>query len=477
MADLVPPSRRTLKPSASAPGLGASPPAESGGHGVSFSEALRVWVRVALLSFGGPAGQIAVMHRILVEEKRWVSESRFLHALNYCMLLPGPEAQQLATYIGWLLHGWRGGMVAGLLFILPGFLSILALSLVYALYQNAAPVEAIFFGLKAAVVAVVIAAVFRIGSKALKNRIMVAIAALAFIGIFFFTIPFPVIVLGAGVIGLIGGRLRPDLFAVLKSHNAPDDPPTALTDHSKPHTAPSWRRSLGILALWLPLWFIPIAALAMLLGPRHILTTQALFFSKAAVVTFGGAYSVLAYIAQQAVETHHWLQPGEMLDGLGMAETTPGPLIQVVQFVGFMGAYRNPDPFHPVTAAVLGSFITTWVTFTPCFLWIFLGAPHIEHLRGHKILAAALSTITAAVVGVILNLAIWFGIHVAFGAVAERRVGAVRLLIPDLATIDIASILVSAGAFLAMFRFKWGMIPTLMGAACLGAVWFLTTGR
>ncbi|MFA9478038.1 chromate efflux transporter [Phycisphaerales bacterium AB-hyl4] len=443
------------------------------GHRVSFGEAFKVWCRVAALSFGGPAGQIAVMHRILVDEKRWVSENRFLHALNYCMLLPGPEAQQLATYIGWLLHGWRGGLVAGGLFILPGFVAILALSLIYAVYQDATLVQALFFGLKAAVLAVVISAVIRIGSKALKNRLMVAIAALAFVGIFFFEVPFPIIVLGAGLLGLIGGRLWPSLFAVLKGHGEDNGPAAALADHAEAHTRPSWGRTLKVLAVWLPLWFVPVAALVAVFGREHVLAAEAIFFSKAAVVTFGGAYSVLAYIAQQAVETYQWLMPGEMLDGLGMAETTPGPLIQIVQFVGFMGAYRFPEPFDPIMAGILGSIVTTWVTFTPCFLWIFLGAPYIEHLRGNKVLSAALSTITAAVVGVVLNLAIWFGVHVMFDRIEEWRGFGVRLLVPEWATINVASLLITAGAFIAMFQFKWGMIRTLAVAAGVGMAWFL----
>jgi len=447
------------------------------GHGVSLGEATRVWCRVAALSFGGPAGQIAVMHRILVEEKRWVSENRFLHALNYCMLLPGPEAQQLATYVGWLLHGWRGGLIAGTLFILPGFLSILALSLVYASYHDATLVQAMFFGLKAAVLAVVITAVVRLGRKVLKNGLMVGIAALTFVGIFFFEVPFPAIVLGAGLVGLIGGKLRPDLFEVLSGHGKDGGEGDAvLDDRAMPHTRPSSFRTLKVLAIWLPLWFVPIAGLGVMLGRDHVLTQEAIFFSKASVVTFGGAYSVLAYIAQQAVETYQWLLPGEMLDGLGMAETTPGPLIQVVQFVGYMGAYRNPEPFGPITAGVLGSLVTTWVTFTPCFLWIFLGAPYIEHLRGNRMLTSALSTITAAVVGVILNLAIWLAIYVAFDRVDEYRGFGGRLLVPGWSTVDIASVVITAGAFLALFRLKWGLVTTLATATAVGMAWFLASG-
>ncbi len=435
---------------------------------IPFATALRIWVRVALNSFGGPAGQIAVMHRILVEEKRWISEERFLHALNYCMLLPGPEAQQLAIYIGWLLHGYSGGLVAGTLFVLPGFVTILALSYVYAAFQNVGFVAAMFFGLKAAVLAVVVEAVVRIGRRVLKNRAMLTLAALAFIGIFFFRIPFPLIVLGAGVIGLLGGRLRPESFVVIKPHG-PDpasgsDPVIdALVEHQAPaHAQPSLSRALRVAALFLLLWFAPIAVLAALLGPEDIFVKVGIFFSKAATVTFGGAYSVLAYIAQQAVEHYGWLRPGEMLDGLGMAETTPGPLIQVVQFVGFMGCYRDPGPLHPMVAGTLGAVLTTWVTFVPCFLWIFLGAPYIESLRGNRRLSAALSAITAAVVGVVLNLAVWFALHVLFSEVHTVPVPpGVTLLVPAWGTISLPAALISLGAFVALFRFKLGMLPVL----------------
>ena len=448
-------------------------------HPVTFTEAFRVWVKVAVHSFGGPAGQIAVMHRILVEEKRWISESRFLHALNYCMLLPGPEAQQLATYIGWLLHKTRGGLVAGSLFVLPGFISILILSVLYALYQETSFVEALFFGLKPAVMAVVVEAVIRIGKRALKNNVMVALAGLAFAAIFFFNVPFPLIVLSAGLIGFIGGKLREDLFYVIRGHGAQSGGQTddrgdfVITDGVASHTHPSLVRALKVIAVWTPLWLGPLAALIAFQGMESVFVKEGVFFSKAAVVTFGGAYAVLAYIAQEAVNTYGWLKPGEMLDGLGMAETTPGPLIQVVQFVGFMGAYRNPGTLDPVIAGVLGSIITTWVTYVPCFLWIFLGAPYIEYLRGRKSLSCALSAITAAVVGVILNLAVWFSLHTLFGRVEEVNVTGLRLLIPDLKTIDVVSTLIAIGAFLLLFRFKFGMLRTLAICASAGLLYHL----
>lgn len=447
-------------------------PAAPGQH-VPFSEALRVWVRVAATSFGGPAGQMAVMHRIVVEEKRWVSEGRFLHALNYAMLLPGPEAQQLATYLGWLLNGMKGGLAAGTLFILPGFVSILALSILYASYQEVPLVQALFYGLKPAVMAIVAEAVIRIGRRALKNRVMLALAALAFVAIFFFDAPFPLIIVAAGLVGAVGGRLWEQQFLVIQGADAADE--AVISDTTAPHTRPSTRRALTILIVCLLLWFTPLLLLWLYLGQTDAFTQIGLFFSRASVVTFGGAYAVLAYIAQEAVQTYGWLQPGEMLDGLGMAETTPGPLIQVVQFVGFMGAYRNPGALSPLVAGIFGAVLTTWVTFVPCFLWIFLGAPYIENLRGHKSLTTALSAITAAVVGVILNLAVWFSLNVIFGTVDEVYVGALRLYVPDPATIDWAALLIAVAAFVALFRFKVSMLWTLAGAAAAGLVYFLLT--
>jgi chromate transporter len=441
-------------------------------HGISFGDATLVWIYVALNSFGGPAGQIAVMHRVLVEEKRWISEARFLHALNYCMLLPGPEATQLATYVGWLLHGTRGGLVAGVLFVLPGFLSILALSLLYVIFQEAAPVEALFFGLKAAVLAVVVEAVVRIGRKALSNWVMAALAAVAFVGIFFLAVPFPFIVLGAGLAGLALSRLMPSVF---RFQSAPTVGGTgfALGDEVGRQALPNAGRAWRTLATWLAIWFLPLVAITATGGFDSTFTRIGGFFSTAAVVTFGGAYSVLAYIAQQAVETYAWLEPGEMLDGLGLAETTPGPLIQVVQFVAFMGAFRQPEGLNPLLAGVLGSLLATWVTFVPCFLWIFLGAPYIEHLRGNKALAAALSAITAAVVGVILNLAVWFSLHVLFSRVDEVWRHGVRLYRPAAESLDVAALAITVAAFLALFRFRLGMIPTLVLGAAAGLAYRL----
>jgi len=417
-------------------------------------------VKVALYSFGGPAGQIAVMHRILVEEKRWVTENRFLHALNYCMLLPGPEAQQLATYMGWLFHKTRGGLVAGTLFILPGFISVLGLSLLYAGFQNTNFLESLFFGLKAAVMAVVLQAVIHIGRRVLKNEVLVILAVSAFVTIFFFNVPFPFIVLGAGTVGYFGGKIGSEKFTVIKDHQSQQN-----------YETPSMGRALRVAMGGLLLWFGPLVLLSVVLGINNVYVTEGIFFSKTAVVTFGGAYAVLAYMAQEAVHTFGWLKPSEMLDGLGMAETTPGPLIQVVQFVGFMGAYRNPGTLDPWVAGLLGSLVTTWVTFVPCFLWIFLGAPYIERLRGNKSLNAVLSSITAAVVGVVLNLALWFSVHASFGTVNEIHTFGLRLLVPVWQTVKVGSLLISTGAFVALFRYKVSMIKTLGFSTALG---FLT---
>jgi chromate transporter len=446
------------------------PPTQSG-HGVSWREAFRVWLRVAALSFGGPAGQIAVMHRILVEEKRWISESRFLHALNYCMLLPGPEAQQLATYVGWLMHRTSGGLMAGGLFILPGIIAIMGLSWVYALYGKVGFVSALFFGLKAAVLAIVLEAVVRIGKRALKNRILIGLAAAAFVAIFFFDAPFPLIILATGLIGFFGGRADLPQFQVGGHGSGEAD--NLLGDELPAHAQPNMKRSLRIAALWLALWLTPVLALLWVFGDSNVFSQIAVFFSKMAMVTFGGAYAVLAYVAQQAVETYGWLQPGEMLDGLGMAETTPGPLIMVLQFVGFLAAFRDAGALHPLLAGTLGGLLATWVTFAPCFLWIFLGAPYIETLRGNQALSGALSAITAAVVGVILNLAIWFGIHTIFREALPLEWGLISFDAPVWGSVNFFALLLSAAAIIAMFRFKIGMLPTLAATSAAGIILYM----
>jgi chromate transporter len=442
----------------------------------SRAEAFRVWLKIGLLSFGGPAGQIALMHRMLVEERRWIDESRFLHALNYCMLLPGPEAQQLATYIGWLLHRTVGGLIAGLLFVLPGAAVMLALSIAYALYADLPLVAAAFVGVKAAVLIVVVEAVLRIGKRALKTGPMYLIAASAFIAIALFAVPFPLIVAGAALAGFLGGIARPDLFVVIKGQSVDDAGTESVVDAMAArgeltHTTPSASRSVGLIVIFVLLWAGPIGALFAMLGAGHVFAEEAAFFSKLAVVTFGGAYAVLAYMAQQAVETYQWLTGAEMLDGLGLAETTPGPLIMVTQFVGFLGAYRHASGIDPVLAGVIGSAITVWVTFVPCFLWIFLGAPYIERLRDNRSLSAALSGITAAVVGVILNLAVWFGLRVVFAEVGSVNFAGMSLPAPDVATINFVALVLTAVAGLAMFLLHLDVLKTLAicGAGAIAA--------
>jgi chromate transporter len=435
------------------------PPADAPPPDVPFREAVRTWARVGVLGFGGPAGQIAVLHRIVVDEKRWVDEPRFLHALNFCMLLPGPEAQQLATYIGWMMHGVRGGLAAGVLFILPGYVVLLVLSALYAAYHSTAVVAALFFGLKPAIIAVVVEALVRIGRRALKGRPQLAIAALAFAALFLFGIPFPFVVLGAGAIGWMRGRRDTSVH-----------PP-------QPVQAPvPWTATARTVATWLVLWWAPVAVLAAVLGTGSVYVTLGWFFGGAATVTFGGAYALLAYVAQQAVERFGWLGPGEMLDGLGMAETTPGPLILVVQFVAFLASWRDPGGLPPLLAGVLGATLTSWVTFAPSFLWIFAGAPYVERLRGNRALAAALAGITAAVVGVILNLALWFALHMLFARIDEVRAGPLHLLVPEWKTLDPALLLIAVGAAVAIFRLKWGMLWTLAAAAAAGVTVRLVIG-
>ncbi len=425
---------------------------------VAFSEALRVWLRIGLISFGGPAGQIALMHRLLVEERRWISESRFLHALNYCMLLPGPEAQQLATYVGWLLNGTRGGIAAGVLFVLPGWLLMLGISIVYVLYGDLHWVQGLLFGLQAATLAIVVDAVRRVGRKALGHRALYAIAAAAFVAIFLLRLPFPLIVLAAAVVGLLMHRRFPAIFG--------SGPPDADTGIDVVAPAPGW--TLRVLLSGVLLWGAPLLLMALALGAQHVYTQQALFFSKMALVTFGGAYAVMAYMTQQAVERYGWLTPAEMVQGLALAETTPGPLILVLSYVGFLGAWRDPGALTPLTAGVLGSAISTWVSFVPCFLWIFLGAPHIERLRGHAQLNAALSAITAAVVGVILNLSIWFALHVLFAQVDQYTVAGLHWPLPRWASIDWAALLLSVAAAVALLQFRLRLLPTLAVCAVAG---------
>lgn len=423
---------------------------------ITFTDLLRVFTRIGLLSFGGPAGQIALMHRELVEERAWITEDDFLHALNFCHLLPGPEAQQLATWIGWRLHGWRGGLAAGLLFVIPGALIILALSVLYGIAANLNWVEALFLGVKAAVLAIVVQALMRIAGRALDTKLKRALAIAAFVGLFLFDLPFPLIVLGSGVVGMVVAAKRPDLLA-LKAGKAGDVLP------ERP-----WRSTILSVAVWGAVWAAPMVLIAVTLGQDHVLWEVGAFFSQLAIVTFGGAYAVLAYMAQEAVQGFGWLQPGEMADGLGLAETTPGPLILVTQFVGYLAAFRAPEPFSPFVAGLLGAGLTTWVTFAPCFMWIFAFAPWIDRLGNAVRLKGGLAAVTAAVVGVIANLTAWFALHVLFASVGQRQFGPLRLYWPDLASFDWrAAVLVTLACGLA-FGLKWSVLRILAVCAAGG---------
>jgi chromate transporter len=427
----------------------------------SFREAVATWGKIGLINFGGPAGQIALMHRILVDEKRWIDEARFLHALNYCMLLPGPEAQQLATYIGWLLHGVRGGLVAGLLFILPGFAVLLALSILYVSYGELAFVQGLLFGLKAAVLAIVAEALLRVSKRALKGPASLAIAVAAFLAIAFFGVPFPLIIAAAALIGLVMARRE---TATAAEAGAPGRASVATGTSERP-----WSAFAASLLVWGGLWLGPVALLAAALGPDHVFTAIALFFSKVAIVTFGGAYAVLAYVAQQAVEVQAWLRPDEMLTGLGLAETTPGPLILVLVFVGFLAGFRGASGLEPLWSGAAGAVITLWVTFAPSFLFIFAGAPFVERLRGNRYVAGALAAVTAAVVGVIANLGLWFGLHVLFAEVGEAEIGLLTLPAPDPRSFDPAAALIALAAGIALLRFHVGVVKVLAAAALAGA--------
>ncbi len=446
-------------------------------HGVPFRDAMKVWLRVAALSFGGPAGQIAVMHRIIVEEKKWIGEQRFLQALNYCTLLPGPEAQQLATYIGWLMHRTAGGLLAGTLFVLPGMIAIMALSWIYVLLGKITLVQGLFFGLKAAVLVIVIEAVIRVGRRALRNNAMRLLAAGAFLAIFFYGVPFPLIVVAAGLIGFAATRLGSTAFQA-GGHGAGKGPAfgdaqSLLGEATPKHARPNLAWTISIGSIFLALWLVPVALLWFLRGPDDIFTQIAVFFSKMAVVTFGGAYAVLAYVAQQAVDHYGWVTAGEMLDGLGLAESTPGPLIMVTQFVGFLGAWRDHGGLSPIVAGTLGGLLTTWVTFVPCFLWIFVGAPYVEALRANKALSGALAAITAAIVGVILNLAVWFGLQVLFGELRTVSLLGSAVDLPVLGSANIAAVALAAACAVAVFRFRFGMIPVLLASSMAGIVYAL----
>jgi len=432
-------------------------PATPQADAVPFGEALRVWFKIGCLGFGGPAGQIALMHRIIVDEKKWVEESRYLHALNFCMLLPGPEAQKLATYVGWLLHGTRGGLVAGILFVLPGAFVMLAMSLLYALGRGVPAVDGALFGIKAAVLVIVVEALLRIGRRALTTRPLVALAGIAFVCIFFLDLPFPLIVAASGAIGYFVAKHSPALLGLKSGAQYPSEP---IPDR--------WRQAARATIWGVLLWWAPVGIVVLALGTSHVLVDIGIFFSKLAVVSFGGAYALLAYMAQEAVETYHWMTAPEMVDGLGLAETLPGPLIKVTQFVGFLGAYRDAAPFSPVTAGIVGSFITTWVTFVPPMLLIFAGAPFVEQLRANRRISGALAAITAAVVGVILNLTIWFVLHVLFAHIVEVRSGPLRWYSFDPWTLDLKAAALAILAAILAFRFHRGLIELVVVMATLG---------
>ena len=454
---------------------GPASPDTVGPRPVTFVEATRTWGYIGLNSFGGPAGQIAVMHREVVDKRRWLSEARFVHALNYCMVLPGPEAQQLATYVGWLMHGVRGGAIAGALFVIPGFMVMMALSIVYAVFGQVGWVSGALFGLQAAVVAIVIQAVIRVGGRTLHSTFLRVVAGVAFAGLFFFGVPFPVVIIAAGLAGWFIGRARPHWILTTRrsTAEAADDRPHLLPDEEAvdPNMARGARRAAGLA---LALWLTPVAALILALGADHIFTQQAILFSKTAVITFGGAYAVLAYVSQQAVGVYGWISPTDMVTGLGLAETTPGPLIMVVQFVGFLAAYNNPGTLPPLAAGVIGACITVWVTFLPCFFFIFLGAPYVERLRHSQALRHALAGIGAAVVGVIANLAVWFALSTAFGTVTITEWGLAHVWVPDWSTIQWPSLAITALAVLLVFRFKVATLRVLAICATAGVVAALT---
>ncbi|GAA3392596.1 chromate efflux transporter [Cryptosporangium minutisporangium] len=448
----------------------AAVPSEADGQDlIPFRQAVRTWFLISLQTFGGPAGQIAVMQRHLVDERRWIGQRRFLHALNYCMLLPGPEAQQLAIYVGWLLNGLRGGLVAGTLFVLPGLLSLLALSAIYAGYGDTTVVTAVFAGLGPAVVAIVAQAVWRLSARALHSAPLVGLAVGAFVALAVFGVPFPIVILVAAVAGWALHRVRPGLVTSAQGHGGADEgPPPLIADDALHADRPSGRRNALILLVGLTVWALPVAVVAVTTGTDSVFTQQGLFFSGTAVVTFGGAYAVLAFVAQRAVEHYGWLSAGEMVRGLALAETTPGPLIMVVQFVAFLGAFHHAGSLDPWVAGVIASLLTTWVTFVPCFLFVLLGAPYVERLRGNRALSAALTGITAAVVGVIANLGLYFAVHTLFADSETVTAGPLHLVVPDVSTLRPVALGIAVVAAVLIFRLKWSVLRVLGVCAALG---------
>ncbi len=446
-----------------------SHPGARGGDLVPMREAVKAWFSISVQTFGGPAGQIAVMHRELVDGRRWIGQRRFLHALGFCTLLPGPEAQQLAIYLGWLLNGVRGGLVAGTLFVLPGMLALLALSVLYVAAGESVLVQALFLGLAPAVLAIVVQAVLRVAGRALGHWSMVVVAIGTFVALAVLAVPFPLVIAVAAIVGWALGRWAPRTVD-RPLHSAVEVNATAplLADESLHTQRPSTGHAVRVLVLGLLAWGAPMVAVVAFTGTGSVFTQQGVFFTGTALVTFGGAYAVLAYVAQQAVDVYDWLEPGEMVDGLALAETTPGPLIMVVQFVAFLGAYRSPGDLNPWVAAVIGALLTTWVTFVPCFVFIFLGAPYVERLRGNRSLAAALAGITAAVVGVIANLAVYFALHTVFERTLTWSAGPVRVELPALDTARPVSVVIAIVAAVLMLRLRWSVPRTLGACAALG---------
>jgi chromate transporter len=442
---------------------------------VPLREATVAWFRISLQTFGGPAGQIAVMQRALVDEKRWIGQRRFLHALNYCMLLPGPEAQQLAIYVGWLLNGTVGGLIAGTLFVLPGLVALLALTAIYVAYGSVSSVTGLFVGLAAAVLAVVVQALVRVAGRALGHRAWIAIAIGAFIALAAFRVSFVIVVAVAAVIGWLLGRYAPQVMQPAGQATPADGPAPVIADDALHGERPSISRAARVLVIGLLVWAAPLAVVALLTGRHSTLTTEGTFFSGTALVTFGGAYAVLAFVAQRAVEAYHWVTAREMVRGLGLAESTPGPLIMVVVFVAFLGAYRQPGSLDPWAAGVIAGLLITWATFVPCFIFIFLGAPYVERLRGNQTLGAALAGITAAVVGVIANLAFYFAVHTLWRDTDTVTRGPLNLVVPDFGTPRPVSVTIAVVAALLIFRFKWSVLRTLGLCAVLGLLASLTS--
>ncbi len=440
---------------------------------LTLKAASKVWFSISLRTFGGPAGQIAVMHDELVEKRRWIGEQRFLHALSFCTLLPGPEAQQLAIYLGWLLNGTAGGLIAGILFVIPGYVALMILSAIYAQWGETVGIAAVFAGLGPAVLAIVGQALLRISKRALTNNFLLSISVISFLSLIVLNIPFPIVVAGAAIIGVIANKSRPQWFVKPPVVVSEQEAQPLIADEALHGERPTLTGAIKVLAVGLFLWALPVVIAVVALGRNHVFVQQGLFFSGTAVVTFGGAYAVLSYVAQRAVGVFHWLLPGEMVNGLALAETTPGPLIMVVQFVGFLGAFRNPGDLNPWVAAIIGSTLVVWVTFVPCFLFVFLGAPHIEGLRKNRSVSAGLTAVTAAVVGVIANLSVYFVLHTMFETTHNYSQGIIQTTIPDWETLNIRSGFLTIVAAVLVFKYKRSTVQVMGICAIAGGVLYL----